>query len=305
MQEAAARPCMDRTAVSFESGDATCRGDLYLPDDDDPPVVVMAHGFGAERSFRLPAFAERFAERGLAVLSFDYRGFGDSDGDYQRIDPSRHVADWLAAVDVARERPEVDGNRLGCWGTSFSGGHVVETAAQRDVDAVVSQVPFVDGFATVLHLAWHSGTGFAYPLVASGHGLRDLVRSLVGRGPHTVPIVGPPEEFAMLNTPGADEGYRSIVPSDSDWENACPARVALQVPWYRPVTSAEDVDCPVFVAVAESDRIVPPSAAERLARRLDHVEVLRLDCGHFDPYDGAPFERVVDRQAGFLERHLL
>lgn len=291
-------------SVSFESAGTTCRGDLYRPGTDDPPVVVMAHGFGAERSFRLPAFAERFADRGLAVLLFDYRGFGDSEGDHQLIDPSRHVADWLSAVDAARDLPGVDGDRLGLWGTSFSGGHVVETAARRDVDAVVSQVPFVDGLATVLHLARNSGSGLAYPLVASAHGLRDAGRAVLRRDPHTVPIVGPPEEFAMLNTPGAEAGYRSIVPEDSSWENACPARVSLQVPRYRPISSAADVDCPVFVAVAEADRIVPPSAAERLARRLDHVEVLRLDCGHFDPYDGAVFERVVDRQASFLERHL-
>lgn len=78
----------------------------------------------------------------------------------------------------------------------------------------------------------------------------------------------------------------------------------MQVPRYRPVSVAADVDCLVFVTVAEDDRIVPPSAAERLADRLDHVEVLGLDCGHFDPYEGDTFERVVEEQAGFLERHL-
>jgi pimeloyl-ACP methyl ester carboxylesterase len=295
---------MERTDVSFESGDATCRGARYLPSADAPPVVVMAHGFGAERSFRLPAFAERFADRGLAVLLFDYRGFGASDGDDQLIAPSRHVDDWLAAVAAARNLAGIDGDRLALWGTSFSGGHVVETAVRRDVEAVVAHVPFVDGVATVRHLARHSGNGLAYPLVATAHGLRDAVRGFLRREPHTVPVVGSPAEFAMLNTPGAEEGYRSIVPEGSDWENACSARIALQVPRYRPVGSADDVDCPVFLAIAEGDRVVPPSAAERLATRLDHVEVLRLDCGHFDPYEGDPFERVVDEQAGFLERHL-
>lgn len=192
---------MERTHVSFESDDATCRGDLYLPEEPSPPVVVMAHGFGAERSFRLPAFPEWFADRGLAVLLFDYRGFGDSDGGDQLVDPFRHVDDWLAAVDAARDHPDVDVDRLCLWGTSFSGGHVLETAARRDVDAVVSQVPFVDGLRTVRHLARHSGSGLAYPLVATSHGLRDAARGLLRRPPHTVPVVGPPDEFAMLNTP--------------------------------------------------------------------------------------------------------
>lgn len=262
----------------------------------------MAHGFGAERAFRLPAYAERFVDRGVAALLFDYRGFGDSGGPHQLVDPFRHLADWLAAVDFVGGLAAVDGDRIGLWGTSFSGGHVVETAARRDVDAVCSQAPFVDGIATLAHLARHSGLD--YPLTATKHGLRDAVRGLLRLDPHTVPVVGPPAAFAMLNTPGAEAGYREIVPADSDWENSCPARVALQVPLYRPISRADEVDAPLFVTIATGDRIVPPSAAERLARRVDHVEVLRLDCGHFDVYDGAPFERAVGEQAAFLARHL-
>jgi fermentation-respiration switch protein FrsA (DUF1100 family) len=83
----------------------------------------MAHGFGAERTWRLPAFAERFAEHGLATLFFDYRSFGDSDGEPRNlVSPRRHVADWAAAVDHARSLSGVDGDRLALWGTSFWGG---------------------------------------------------------------------------------------------------------------------------------------------------------------------------------------
>jgi alpha-beta hydrolase superfamily lysophospholipase len=293
---------MDRQQTQFESAGKRCSAELYLPDAETPPVVVMAHGFGAERSFRLPAFAERFTERGLAAFVFDYRGFGDSEGTEQLVDPFRHRADWLAAVDHVRDLDSVDGDRVALWGSSFSGGHVIETAARREVDAVAAQVPFVDGLATLLHLARNSGVG--YPLEATKHGLKDAVRGLFRRSPHTVPIVGDTDEFAMLNTPGAKSGYLDIVPDDTDWENACPARIALQVPLYRPISRAGDVDCPVCLTIAREDNIVPPSAAERLADRLDHVEVLRLDCGHFGPYDGGPFERAVETQGGFLERHL-
>lgn len=291
-------------SVSFDSDGDTCAGDLYLPDASSPPVVTMAHGFGAERSFRLPAYAERFVDQGIAVFSFDYRGFGDSTGDDQRVDPFRHRQDWLAAVDAVRTFDAVDGSRLGLWGTSFSGGHVVETAARREVAAVAAQVPFLDGPATIRHLSKHSGTGRRYPLVATTHGIRDAVRGLFRQEPHTVPIVGDPDGFAMLNTPGASEGYRSLIPADSTWENACPARIALQVPRYRPIQQAEAVNCPVLLCIAVDDQIAPASIAESFARRLDHVEVLRLAGGHFDPYRGDLFERVVSQQTGFFTRHL-
>ena len=66
-----------RTDVDFVSSGTRCAAWLYRPHGvARPPVVVMAHGFGAERTFGLPAFAGRFAAAGLAVLLFDYRGFG-------------------------------------------------------------------------------------------------------------------------------------------------------------------------------------------------------------------------------------
>lgn len=137
---------MQTDAVEFESGGHAIDAELRRPDDvESPPVVVMAHGFGAERDFRLPAYADRFVDRGVTALLFDYRGFGDSEGPNQLVDPFRHRADWLAAVDHARTLDGVDGDRLALWGTSFSTGHVVETAARRDVEAVLGQVPFVDG----------------------------------------------------------------------------------------------------------------------------------------------------------------
>ena len=57
------------TLEGFRSGDTDCAGTLYLPPDSErPPVVVMGHGLGAQQDFRLPAFAERFVERGLASV---------------------------------------------------------------------------------------------------------------------------------------------------------------------------------------------------------------------------------------------
>jgi alpha-beta hydrolase superfamily lysophospholipase len=91
----------------------------------------MGHGFGAERRFRLPAFAERLCAAGLAVLLFDYRGFGDSEGTPRGlVDPGRHLADFAAAVRYAQELKGVDGARLALWGTFLSGGHALVTAAR-------------------------------------------------------------------------------------------------------------------------------------------------------------------------------
>ena len=295
-----------RSDVNFYCDGTRCSGWLYRPaDDPEAPVVVMAHGFGGERTFGLPEYAERFVKRGLAVFVFDYRSFGDSDGDPRNVvHPERQVEDWLAAVAKVRTLDHVDSTRVALWGTSFSGGHVFEVAARDgDVDAVVAQVPMLDGRATVLKLLRGRGLRFAgRAMVAS---LRDGVRKLARRSPHYVRMVGWPDQFAVLNTPGAKPGMLKLVPMEVDWQNRVAARVLFSVPFYRPGESAADLDCPVFVAVATEDDIVPSDSVESVVEDLDDVERLRLPVGHFDVYTGDTFERLVGREASFLATHLL
>ena len=93
---------MERVDSDFVSAGTRCGAWLFMPTVDGggvpPPIVVMAHGFGGQREMRLPAYAEKFASRGLAVLAFDYRCFGASDGDPRNwIDPSS----WNLALILA------------------------------------------------------------------------------------------------------------------------------------------------------------------------------------------------------------
>ena len=137
-----------RTDSPFRSDGLECAAWLYTPEGEGPhPCVVMAHGFSAVREQRLDAYAERFAAAGMAVLVFDYRHFGASQGEpRQLLSIARQLADWRAAVAHARNLPDVDARRVAVWGSSFSGGHVVAVAAgDPAIAAVVSQAPFTDG----------------------------------------------------------------------------------------------------------------------------------------------------------------
>lgn len=296
----------ERESTSFTSRGTECAAWCYRPATADPPVVVLAHGFGGTRRMGLPAFAERFAEAGLAVLLFDYRGFGDSAGTPRNlVSPSRHVADWDAAVAHARSLSGVDGDRLGVAGWSFSGGHGLVTAARRDdVAAYAGCVPFSDGARTLASVVRQQGLSFG--LRATAAGLRDLARAATFRSPHYVPLVGQPGEVAPLSTEGAAEGYRAIVPEDldeADW-NRCAARILVTVGTYRPITEADAVDCPALVVQATGDRLVPAGTVDRLVERLDDVERLRVEGDHFAPYLPPTFDEVADRQVAFFDRHL-
>src|SRR6202007_290232 len=144
---------MTRRDVEFNAEGVTLRGWFYPAGGarkgaaGTSPAVLMAHGFSAVKEMYLDKFAEVFAEAGLNVVVFDNRGFGASDGEpRQEIDPWAQVRDYRHAITYASMLPEVDPARIGIWGSSYSGGHVLVVAAiDRRVKAVVSQVPLVSG----------------------------------------------------------------------------------------------------------------------------------------------------------------
>ena len=293
---------MQRLDVEFASGRDTCAAWLYLPTGERPmPVVLLAHGWTGVREQRLGAYAERFAAAGVAALVFDYRHFGASSGQpRQLLDIKRQLADWAAAVAFVRTRPELDPGRVGLWGTSFSGGHVMEVAARdAQIGAVVAQVPFADGLRNLPSL----GLGLALRLTLAG--LRDQVGALLGRPPHMVAAVGPPGSLAVMTTPDAEPGFRAIDPPGSTWRNEAAARIALRVASYRPGRHAGQISAPILFAIAQDDAITPVMLAQAAAARAPHAEVRTYPGGHFDIYVGATFERAVADQVEFLTRHLL
>jgi len=273
---------------------------LFLPEGlARPPVVVMAHGFGATRMLGLRPFAERFVAAGLACLVFDYRNFGDSEGMPRNlISPRRHIEDWLAAIDFATALPEVNGTLVGLWGTSFSGGHVLVAAAKRPkVKAAVSQIPFVDGL----------GVALSYPplfsLTAIGHGLLDVAGSIFSRR-HYVPIIGTPDEFALLNKADCMSGYLSMVPPGVKLDNRAPAVISLLLPFYRPISRATQIGCPVLMIAAENDSLIRIKDVEKCAAKIPLVKKVSLPVGHFDVYTGEWFTKVSTMEAEFLAEWL-
>jgi cephalosporin-C deacetylase-like acetyl esterase len=140
---------MERRDVEFTSEGTTVRGWLYLPDGDGPhPAVVLAGGWCYVRELVMPYYAQAFVERGVAALVFDYRNLGVSDGEpRQHLDPWMQIRDYQNAVSYLTTCPEIDAERIGAWGISYSGGHVIVLAAiDPRVKVIVSQIPVVDGY---------------------------------------------------------------------------------------------------------------------------------------------------------------
>lgn len=285
--------------VYFQSNGERCVADFYRPVGNGPfPIMVMAHGLGGTRNMRLPAFAQKFVDAGYACLVFDYRHFGESEGQpRQLIDIDRQLDDWKAALAHARQMRDVAPDKVIIWGTSFGGGHVLTIAANdKNLAAVISQCPFTDGLASTMAVS---------PLVSlrlTLLALMDRIGSWFGAKPLLIPLAGHPGTTAFMTAPDALDGYQALVPPGTSIRNEAAARFALEIVRYYPGRKTSAIAAPVMFCVCEPDSVAPSKQTLKHASRTPSHEVKRYSYGHFDIYIGQAFEHVVKDQLEFLLR---
>ncbi|MFG2961188.1 alpha/beta hydrolase [Streptomyces sp. NPDC048291] len=290
-----------RQDVAFPSGGSRCAGWLYLPAGVvSPPVVVLGHGLGATREMRLDAFAERFAQAGIAALAFTYRHFGDSGGrPRQLLSIKRQLVDWDSALAWVKARRDLDGTRVAVWGSSFGGGHAITVASRHpELRAAVAQCPFTDGLASALALGPTASLRMT-PVLA-----RDLAARVRGRAPAMVPIAASPGSPALMNASDALPGYEALQPAGTTFRNEVAARVIPTIAAYRPGRAAKKIAFPILFCVSNTDSVTPPAQTLRYARTAPRGEIKRYDAGHFDFYTGDTFETLARDQTEFLTRQL-
>lgn len=142
------------------------RADLFTPDNGKGPwpVVIMGGGWCYVKELIMPEYARYFTDAGLAALIFDYRHLGASDGEpRQHLDPWKQIADYRSAVDAVTYldefKSDLDPERIGIWGISYSGGHVLVVGAlDPRVKCVVSQIPVIEGWYNSMRA--HGSVGF-------------------------------------------------------------------------------------------------------------------------------------------------
>jgi len=277
-----------RRDVEFDAEGVTLRGWLYLPDEARNPVptIVMAHGFSAVKEMYLDRYAEVFAEAGLGALVYDNRNFGASDGHVrQEIDPWQQVRDYRHAITYAESLPEVDGDRIGVWGSSYSGGHVLVLGAiDRRIKCVVSQVPLISGHENFRALVRRD-------LVAPTLRMfeEDRRARYAGAEPAKIAVVAedPGSTPCALPTPDSWEWFTKTAGSRAPaWRNEVTVRSVEMFTEYEPGTYVQWVSpTPLMIVVAAGDHLTPADLAlAAYERALEPKELVLLPGGHFDAY---------------------
>lgn len=307
-----------RTDIAFEGhGGVLLRGWLYLPEgasaEAPVPGVVMAHGFSATKAMALADYAQVFCDGGLAVLVYDHRGFGDSDGEpRQVVNPWAQARDYRDAIGHLARRPEVDRDRIGVWGSSFSGGQVLVLGAiDERIRAVVASVPFAGLGAVRDDDPVAAGLRF--------RALEDALCDLGGDAPAdaTDPPVGP---LAVVHEPGEAEGTRVFLgqPESSEWFLAVGGRAGSgwrnQVwlrsafgtdPAFDPSVAVPYLRAPVLFVVATGDVVASTDVAlAAFASAPEPKELVMIDGHHFTPYEGDALVRSATAARDFFLAHL-
>lgn len=285
--------------MTFEVSEVECTGYLYMPSDSriHLPLVIMAHGFSGTQQGSLARTANDFANQGFAVFTFDYRGFGESSGvPRQVINIGQQHADWEAAIDFAGTLNGVDGARIGLWGSSLSGAHVVEVAAKHDrIAAVIAQVPF-NGFPDKVE-----GRSWRESITLLWTALKDQICGWLGIDPIYIPVVGRKGELAVITTEKADAIVASM--QGSHWQNKIAPRVLLDMAlWYRPSKTAHRLTMPLLVCLAEHDELTPSPLARKIADAAPHSKLLIYSGTHFEFYEEPTRKQLVRDQVAFLNR---
>ncbi|MGD9528445.1 alpha/beta hydrolase [Pseudonocardia sp.] len=298
-----------REDVSFPADDGvTLRGWLYRPDGatGPTPLVVMAHGFSATKEMYLDDFAEVFAAAGLAVLVYDNRNLGESDGPIPgEIDPWQQIDDYRAALTWGSQLDGIDPARIGVWGSSYSGAHVLVVAAiDRRVRCVVSQVPLV------------SGSENARRLVRSDHfaGLRaafdaDRLARYRGEPPAMIPVTwtdSPDEPCALPTADTHDFFLGPIRDRAKTWRNEVTLRSIEMFVNYEPGAYLPLIGpTPLMMVVAAGDHLTPADIAlAGYERAIEPKKLLVLPGGHFEAYVGEAFAVSGAAQRDWFLAHL-
>lgn len=299
-----------RRDVTFTSEGQRCAGWFFVPDGIGSaarvPAVVMANAITAVKEMYLANFGERLAAAGIAALAFDYRHYGGSEGEPRsQIAPEEQLDDIRNAISWLSLQPEVDPERIGGWGISFGGAHLMFLVPfDRRLKAIVAVVPSAVANIEVLErgMGAEGAAGFLGFLTqtrtanyASGEVARIKVAS---DGPEPAMVPGP-LAYEFYST-----AQQTVAPT---WRNEVTLASVEKMMAYDPTWPVERIaPTPLRVIAAERDEFIPFDLLRATFERAgEPKDLVVLPCGHVDVYNTEPWlTQASDAGVEWFRRYL-
>jgi fermentation-respiration switch protein FrsA (DUF1100 family) len=288
---------MRQIEVAFPSEGRTLRGWMVIPDGEGPfPGVVMSSGFaGVKEGFLGNPYHRVVADAGVAVVLYDHGNTGESDGlPRQELDPVLQQRGYQDAITFLAGRDEIDTERIGIWGTSYSGGHVLAVASHdRRVKAVVSQAMTISGHRNLLRR--HTRAGYAALQRAWAD---ERLRLAQGKPPTLVAAFADDSESVTSQAARPPEQRRN-------WRNEVTMRTWELYDEYEPAAFIERVaPTPLLMIVPQHDTMTPTEdALDAYERAGQPKRLVTVSGSHYAVY-GEHFERTSAAARDWFVEHL-
>jgi cephalosporin-C deacetylase-like acetyl esterase len=296
--------------IEFKSQGAILRGRLYLPENKSKksPVVIMAHGFTTTiNGMTADKYADKFRESGFAVLLYDHRNLGISDGE-----PRQEINFWVQSrgyidgIDFVITQPEIDTTKVAVWGASLSAreAFLVGSVDER-VKAIVNQIP---AYGNEFPVEDKDGSLYSF---AKKTVLSERIMDL----PHTVSEQMPIVSSDQLGTPSALSemtAYRWFIEYGgrygTNWKNVVSFSNIETPELFHIGQCAPHIKAPVLMVVAANDEMsgANPDVTRVIFDMITQPkEWVDIDGGHFGLlyYPSPIFDKSSQAQIDFLNKH--
>ncbi|MGQ4809500.1 Quorum-quenching protein AidA [Candidatus Entotheonellaceae bacterium PAL068K] len=291
-----------KNPVTFYSEGYKLVGDVYSPADlqsgEQRTGIVLCHGYTGVKDLYLPDNARVLTEAGYMVMTFDYKGWGESEGTRSRLAPYSRVYDVQAALTFFSTLPEVDAASLGLYGTSYGGATVVWVGAiDPRVKCLVSVAGIGDGARWMRNVRrpdeW-------YDILERSEKDREQ-RSLTGQSVlvERSEILLPDRQSAQLAA-----AARRLNPAAV---NTIPLEYVDDTLSFNPEWVVDKIaPRPVLFITSDNDRLVPPEESEHLYARAGAPKklVTLKGYGHYEVYAEPAFSEVMRETLDWLQEYL-
>jgi fermentation-respiration switch protein FrsA (DUF1100 family) len=291
---------METRVVHFYSEDSKLEGDYFVPAGiergERRPGIVLCHGYSGIRNLILADYAKKFAAAGYAALSFDYRGFGGSEGPKWRIMALEQVDDIRNALTWLECQPEVDPERLGLWGTSNGGAHAPYVAGvDGRVKAAVGQVGYGDGRRLLMEIRSDEERRSLEKLLADDR----RKRVLTGTGDSATCDV-------LLASPQTRAFFAEALKSVPELYCEIPWASAEKTMEYRPIDVVDRIAPRALLLIgAEKDDLCKFEGYRELYERArEPKKLVGLPITHYEIYTPAWVEKSARLAIEWFDRHL-
>ena len=288
--------------VTFYSEGCQLVGDVYYPDDVQPGEtragIVLCHGYTGVKDLYLPDNARVLNEAGYMVMTFDYKGWGESAGARSRLTPYSRVADVQATITFLDTLPEVDDNRLGIYGPSYGGATVVWVGAiDPRVKCIVSVVGIGHGARWMRSVRrpdeW-------YDLLDRARADRDQ-RALTGESAFVErnEILLPDRQSAELAAAARRQNPAAV--------NTIPLEYVDDTLGFNPEWVVDKIaPRPILFITTDNDRLVPPEESKNLYARAGEPKklVVLQGYGHYEVYLEPAFSEVMGATLDWYRTYL-